>query len=144
MCMYLLIILYVCEFIPGTLFYHPSQRYYIFCFSIFLLWRPPLPACITENFKRVVPKSIFTSNPCRILYCTKEIVIFREDIFTKMCRNSIYFSSESSKAPTHVSFGSFYLLMLSCIYVFMYLYNIIENILKYVVIVMYLLNGKHE
>jgi len=28
-----------------------------------------------------------------IKYCTKTIVVFREDILTKLCRNSIYFPS---------------------------------------------------
>ncbi|CAK8693878.1 unnamed protein product [Clavelina lepadiformis] len=54
-----------------------------------ILPRPPLPNLITEDFQRKIPNAIFTSNPCRIQYCTQEIVVYREDIVKKMCRNSI-------------------------------------------------------
>ncbi|KAL7635547.1 UNVERIFIED_CONTAM: hypothetical protein RMT77_014616 [Armadillidium vulgare] len=63
--------------------------------------RPPLPSFITEDFSQRVPNSEFTTNPCRLLYCTQEIVIFREDIFTKMCRNSIYFPADASNIANH-------------------------------------------
>ena len=76
-----------------------------------ILPRPPLPNLITEDFQRKIPNAIFTSNPCRLVenqiytdakaelevfrcsdriqYCTQEIVVYREDIVKKMCRNSI-------------------------------------------------------
>lgn len=44
---------------------------------------------IISYFKEKVPNSVFTSNPCRIKYCTKEIVILRQDIMTKIVRNSL-------------------------------------------------------
>lgn len=62
----------------------------------------PLPKVITEEFQRKIPSSIFTSNPCRIQYCTQEIVIIREDLVTKMCRNTIHFPT-SGEIPEHVS-----------------------------------------
>lgn len=40
-----------------------------------------------------IPNGVFTTNPCRIQYGTKEIVVLREDIVTKMCRNAIHFPS---------------------------------------------------
>nr|CAB3265005.1 DNA polymerase epsilon subunit 2 [Phallusia mammillata] len=63
-----------------------------------ILPRPALPSIVTEDFVRKVPNAIFTSNPCRIQYCTQEIVIFREDIVKKMCRNSL--KCPTSDIPT--------------------------------------------
>lgn len=71
--------------------------------NFFLSHRPPLPPFLTEEFSKRVPKSIFTTNPCRIQYCTQEIVVFREDILTKMCRNCVHFP-ESGDVSLHVSF----------------------------------------
>ncbi|XP_065215722.1 DNA polymerase epsilon subunit 2 [Planococcus citri] len=65
-----------------------------------ILPRPPLPSFLTEEFSKRVPKSIFTTNPCRIQYCTQEIVVFREDILTKMCRNCVHFP-ESGDVSLH-------------------------------------------
>lgn len=62
----------------------------------------PLPKVITDEFQQKIPSSIFTSNPCRIQYCTQEIVIIREDLVTKMCRNTIHFPT-SGEIPEHVS-----------------------------------------
>ena len=39
----------------------------------------------------------------RIQYCTQEIVVFREDIVMKMCRNCIRFPEDSTEIPNHVS-----------------------------------------
>jgi len=65
--------------------------------------RPALPSYIAEEMmkKLPVPENIhFVSNPCRIQYCTQEIVLFREDIVTKMCRNCVYFP-ENGDIPSH-------------------------------------------
>ena len=48
-----------------------------------------------------IPNGLFTTNPCRIQYGTKEIVVLREDILTKMCRNAINFPS-SDDIPQQV------------------------------------------
>ncbi|CAG8470327.1 88_t:CDS:10 [Cetraspora pellucida] len=48
-----------------------------------------IPNVYTSRLKSKVPKAVFTSNPCRIKYCSQEIVIFREDIVYKIKRNSI-------------------------------------------------------
>ncbi|KAG8201544.1 hypothetical protein JTE90_011219 [Oedothorax gibbosus] len=55
-----------------------------------ILPRPAIPPSFLGDFRKKVPKAIFTSNPCRIQYCSQDIVVFREDIISKMCRNSIY------------------------------------------------------
>ncbi len=67
----------------------------------FLHCRPPLPQTLIGDFCDKVPSAMFTTNPCRIQYCTQEIVIFREDIVTKMCRNCVRFPSDGN-IPNHV------------------------------------------
>ncbi|KAH0620208.1 hypothetical protein JD844_020253 [Phrynosoma platyrhinos] len=66
--------------------------------------RPPLSESITEEFRQQVPFSVFTTNPCRVQYCTQEIIIFREDLVNKMCRNCIRFPSSNLDIPNHGSF----------------------------------------
>ncbi|XP_041352782.1 DNA polymerase epsilon subunit 2-like [Gigantopelta aegis] len=65
-----------------------------------ILPRPAIPNSVTEEMQRKVPTAVFTSNPCRIQYCTQEIVVFREDIVTKMCRNCVKFPSDGD-VPKH-------------------------------------------
>ncbi|XP_055497097.1 DNA polymerase epsilon subunit 2 [Leucoraja erinacea] len=66
-----------------------------------ILPRPPLADYITEEFSKRVPHSVFTTNPCRIQYCTQEIIIFREDLVNKMCRNCIRFPNSNLDIPNH-------------------------------------------
>ena len=62
--------------------------------------RPPLPRHVTQDLVKLVPRCQLLTNPARVQFCTQEIVIFREDIVTKMCRNSIYFP-ETGDIPGH-------------------------------------------
>ncbi|NXR25930.1 DPOE2 polymerase, partial [Cinclus mexicanus] len=66
-----------------------------------ILPRPPLAENITQEFRQLVPFSVFTTNPCRIQYCTQEIIIFREDLINKMCRNCVRFPSSNMDIPNH-------------------------------------------
>ncbi|XP_057308623.1 DNA polymerase epsilon subunit 2-like [Hydractinia symbiolongicarpus] len=66
-----------------------------------ILPRPPLSKLLTEEIREKIPFAQFATNPCRIQYCTQEIVIFREDIINKMCRNSIYLPSDIQNIPDH-------------------------------------------
>lgn len=67
-----------------------------------ILPRPAIPNSITKEIRdRVGDSVIFTTNPCRIQYCTQEIVIIRQDLVMKMCRNSIHFP-ESGDIPDHL------------------------------------------
>ncbi|XP_065057553.1 DNA polymerase epsilon subunit 2-like [Rhopilema esculentum] len=66
-----------------------------------ILPRPKIPENITHALKEKVPFSLFATNPCRIQYCTQEIIIMREDIVNKMCRNCIHLPSDSESVPTH-------------------------------------------
>jgi len=65
-----------------------------------VLPRPPIPNSIVAEFKQAVPNSTFTTNPCRIQFCSREIVVFRENLVIKMCRNSIHLpdTSDASSA----------------------------------------------
>lgn len=49
-----------------------------------------------------VPNCSFASNPCRIQYTNQEIVIMRNDLVEKMCRNSIHMPSTTADIPEHV------------------------------------------
>ncbi|KAI5101927.1 DNA polymerase epsilon subunit 2, partial [Silurus meridionalis] len=66
-----------------------------------ILPRPPLAEHITEDFRQRVPFSVFTTNPCRIQYCSQEIVVIREDLVNKMCRNCLRLPSTNLDIPTH-------------------------------------------
>uniref|UniRef100_A0A674IMJ6 DNA polymerase epsilon subunit n=1 Tax=Terrapene triunguis TaxID=2587831 RepID=A0A674IMJ6_9SAUR len=66
-----------------------------------ILPRPPLAENITSEFRQQVPFSVFTTNPCRVQYCTQEIIIFREDLVNKMCRNCVRFPSTNLDIPNH-------------------------------------------
>ncbi|XP_035576007.1 DNA polymerase epsilon subunit 2 isoform X2 [Canis lupus baileyi] len=66
-----------------------------------ILPRPPIAESITNEFRQRVPFSVFTTNPCRIQYCTQEIIVFREDLVNKMCRNCVRFPSSNLDIPNH-------------------------------------------
>lgn len=63
--------------------------------------RPPLPDTLCADFKRLVPRTVLASNPCRLQYCTQQIVVCRADLITKLCRNTIHFP-ESGQLESHV------------------------------------------
>lgn len=73
----------------------------ILLYGIHVFGRPAIPNCITEEVRTALPLAVFTSNPCRLQYCTQEIVIFREDIVMKMCRNCVRYPADGN-IPTHV------------------------------------------
>ncbi|KAF7656627.1 hypothetical protein LDENG_00038700 [Lucifuga dentata] len=66
-----------------------------------ILPRPPLADHIIEEFRQRVPSSVFTTNPCRIQYCSQEIVIIREDLVNKMCRNCVRLPNNNLDIPNH-------------------------------------------
>lgn len=68
-----------------------------------VLPRQTIPDYVTKEMKeRLGDGVIFTTNPCRIQYCTQEIIVFRQDLVMKMCRNSIHFP-ESGDIPDHLT-----------------------------------------
>lgn len=65
-----------------------------------VLPRPELPPFVQEGLfqaegaKKVASAlrkaCVFATNPCRIQYCSQEIVVLREDVVSKVCRNCLY------------------------------------------------------
>ncbi|XP_064617729.1 DNA polymerase epsilon subunit 2-like [Liolophura sinensis] len=70
------------------------------CGMATILPRTAIPSCLTTGVTSKLPTAVFASNPCRIQYCTQEIVVFREDIVTKMCRNCVKFPTDNN-IPSH-------------------------------------------
>ncbi|XP_065827868.1 DNA polymerase epsilon subunit 2-like [Oscarella lobularis] len=79
-------------FVPGPLDIGPGN----------ILPRPPIPDVLTEDIRSRVPLVTFASNPCRFQYCTQEIIVFREDITNKMCRNCLRFPGQEESIPSHL------------------------------------------
>ncbi|XP_058812218.1 DNA polymerase epsilon subunit 2 [Topomyia yanbarensis] len=75
-----------------------------------ILPRPPLPECLVGDLKKRYPRVVLASNPCRLQYCTQQIVVCRADLVTKLCRNTIYFPKsgqlEDHFARTLISQGT--------------------------------------
>lgn len=68
-----------------------------------VLPRARLPAPLVERFERRMPASFceerlhWMSNPCRILYFSQEIVVFRDDVMSKMLRSAVRLKHEISE-----------------------------------------------
>ncbi|KAL6309658.1 epsilon DNA polymerase [Sparassis latifolia] len=54
-----------------------------------VLPRKPLLSAFVSRLKSRIPKVHFATNPCRIKFFEQEIVIFREDLMSKMLRNLV-------------------------------------------------------
>ena len=58
--------------------------------------RPRIPGPLVERFERRLPRSFvesrlhWTSNPCRIVYFSQELVVFRDDIMSRMLRSAVH------------------------------------------------------
>lgn len=66
-----------------------------------ILPRPPLPDHLLIDFRKKVPRCIPTTNPCRLQYCTQQILVTRIDLITKLCRNVLKFP-ETGELSNHV------------------------------------------
>lgn len=75
-----------------------------------IFFRPSLPKTVTENFLKKVPNAEFTTNPCRIRYCSQEIVVMREDLIARLCRNSLH-APIANDIPQHVSSFDLFILI---------------------------------
>ena len=78
-------------FVPGPLDPGPGD----------ILPRPPIPSYLTSDITSRISNVTFCSNPCRIQFCTREIVVFREDILTKMSRHCVRFPTEGTDMANH-------------------------------------------
>lgn len=69
-----------------------------------ILPRPPIPSLFSNRLKdrvlRHYPNSriTFTTNPSRLLFYLQEIVLFREDILSKMRRQSLFLQRDAQKS----------------------------------------------
>ncbi len=54
-----------------------------------MLPRKPLLSTFTARLKAKIPKAHFATNPCRIKFGDQEIVVFREDLMSRVMRNLI-------------------------------------------------------
>lgn len=79
-------------FVPGSADPSPGN----------ILPQPPLPSSITQGLSEKVPCAVFCTNPCRIQFCTQEIVVFREDLLNKLCRNYVKFPNASVDMSQHL------------------------------------------
>jgi DNA polymerase epsilon subunit 2 len=59
-----------------------------------ILPRPPIPEHLVSSLRKQFPRLISVTNPCRLQYCTQQIVVCRADLITKFCRNTIKFPKE--------------------------------------------------
>jgi DNA polymerase alpha/epsilon subunit B len=68
----------------------------------FLMPRAPLPHCLAgRHLVRRVKRAEFASNPCRIKFCTQEIVVHRHNALAKLYRN-ITIIPETDINPKHL------------------------------------------
>lgn len=67
-----------------------------------ILPRPPLPTIVVQDLIRKNKRVILASNPCRLQYCTQQIVVCRMDLLRKLCRNTIKFP-DTGQLADHVS-----------------------------------------
>jgi DNA polymerase epsilon subunit 2 len=51
--------------------------------------RPGIPDTFTAKIRARLPRVHFTSNPCRIKFFSQELVIYREDMMSRMLRNLV-------------------------------------------------------
>lgn len=75
-------------FVPG-----PTDPYDV---SNLVAPRRPLPASLTKAMRDKLPKVTFATNPCRIMYKSQEIVIYREDLMSRMLRNTVRLKNDLS------------------------------------------------
>ncbi|XP_044264960.1 DNA polymerase epsilon subunit 2 [Tribolium madens] len=60
--------------------------------------RLPILTCVTEDITKMLKNAVFTSNPCRLQYCSKEITIFRAEILSKLLQASLHKPKKSELA----------------------------------------------
>uniref|UniRef100_A0A915HFK2 DNA polymerase II subunit 2 n=1 Tax=Romanomermis culicivorax TaxID=13658 RepID=A0A915HFK2_ROMCU len=63
--------------------------------------KPPLPSSVLSNVLSKLPRHHLATNPCRVQFFSQEIVIFREDIIEKMCRNCVKVPTDVRKLHHH-------------------------------------------
>lgn len=66
-----------------------------------ILPRAPLPVTLAAGLRKAWPRTILTTNPCRLQYCTQQIVVCRLDLMAKFCRNTLHFPPDTDNIEQH-------------------------------------------
>ncbi|XP_017129312.1 DNA polymerase epsilon subunit 2 [Drosophila elegans] len=66
-----------------------------------ILPRAPIPECLAAGLLKVWPRTQLATNPCRLQYCTQQIVVCRLDLMAKFCRNTLHFPEDTSQIEQH-------------------------------------------
>ncbi|KAJ2815920.1 DNA-directed DNA polymerase epsilon, subunit B, partial [Coemansia erecta] len=64
--------------------------------------KPRIAEFFTKKLESRIANVTFTTNPCRIRYCTHEIVVFREDLLKRTRRNCVLPPTESTEIVKHL------------------------------------------
>ncbi|KAJ2490954.1 DNA-directed DNA polymerase epsilon, subunit B [Coemansia sp. RSA 2050] len=64
--------------------------------------KPSISEYFTKRLAGRLANVTFTTNPCRIKYCTHEIVVFREDLLKRIRRNSVLPPVEGTEIVKHL------------------------------------------
>ncbi|KAJ2456067.1 DNA-directed DNA polymerase epsilon, subunit B [Coemansia sp. RSA 2336] len=64
--------------------------------------KPSIAETFTKKLQARVSNVVFATNPCRIRYCTHEIVVFREDLLKRIRRNCVLPPPEGSEIVKHL------------------------------------------
>ncbi|XP_017138625.1 DNA polymerase epsilon subunit 2 [Drosophila miranda] len=68
-----------------------------------ILPRAPIPECLAAGLLKAWPRTQLATNPCRLQYCTQQIVVCRLDLMAKFCRNTLHFPEDTSQIEQHFS-----------------------------------------
>ncbi|XP_005178362.1 DNA polymerase epsilon subunit 2 [Musca domestica] len=63
--------------------------------------RSAIPKTLAAGLLKVWPRTRLATNPCRLQYCTQQIVVCRLDLMAKFCRNTLHFPPDTSKIEQH-------------------------------------------
>ena len=80
----------------------------------YLLPRAALPKVFTETVKTKITNLTFTSNPCRIKYCSQDIVVFRQNLLSKMHRNTVLKTNLELEPSIQRHVYSLYIIIFIC------------------------------
>ncbi|XP_050439381.1 DNA polymerase epsilon subunit 2 [Adelges cooleyi] len=62
-----------------------------------------LPEFLTQRFSQLLPKTVFTTNPTHMRYCTQRMCIVRADLITKTLRNALNIKLQKKSASVDTS-----------------------------------------
>ncbi|KAI9583514.1 DNA polymerase epsilon subunit 2 [Glossina fuscipes] len=66
-----------------------------------ILPRPAIPKTLASGLLKAWPRTKLLTNPCRLQYCTQQIVVCRLDLMAKFCRNTLHFPTDINNIEQH-------------------------------------------